>query len=139
MIMKITQDGEVRSVETEKVKDGEKAAILAYRLKVVDLGPDEDGDPITTCVVDVVGKPKARRRRPTRQAQKALAELEELLIDGKGEPSDGHLGHPLESSLSGKTTGGQPASQGSLVLRGMQEPSRGRSTALTRRWRRPAG
>jgi hypothetical protein len=97
MIMKITQDGEVREVETEKVKDGQKGRVLTYRLKVVDLGADEDGDQITSCIVDVMSKPKAKRQRPpaNSQAEKALTELEELVIDGKGEPADGYPRAPL--------------------------------------------
>jgi hypothetical protein len=35
----------------EKIRDGEEGRIIPYRLKTVDWGLDEDGDPVTTCVV----------------------------------------------------------------------------------------
>ena len=38
----------------ELSKDGEIGLTLASRLKVVDIGVDQDGDPITSCVVEAV-------------------------------------------------------------------------------------
>jgi Bifunctional DNA primase/polymerase, N-terminal/AAA domain len=35
----------------EKIRDGEEGGIIRYRLRPVDMGVDEDGDRITTCVV----------------------------------------------------------------------------------------
>lgn len=61
-----------------KQRDGRKDGRLFYRLKVVELGTDDDGDPVTTCVFE--------QRDPP------------VLLDLKGDPakawkalSDGHL------------------------------------------------
>ena len=40
-----------------KTRDGEEGRVIPYRLKVVDMGVDEDGEPISTCVVRVGGEP----------------------------------------------------------------------------------
>jgi hypothetical protein len=53
----------------EKVRDGAEGRIVPYRLKTVDLGKDEDGDPVSTCVIEwepgrqepAKGKPKKRK------------------------------------------------------------------------------
>jgi hypothetical protein len=34
-----------------KIRDGEAGRVIPYRLHTVDMGRDEDGDPLTTCVV----------------------------------------------------------------------------------------
>jgi hypothetical protein len=40
-----------REIVIEKMKDGEDGLRWPFKLEVVDLGIDEDGDPITSCVV----------------------------------------------------------------------------------------
>jgi AAA domain len=45
--------------ELELSKDGEIGLSFASRLRVVDIGIDEDGDPITSCVVEAVESPVA--------------------------------------------------------------------------------
>ena len=47
----VNRDGDRRSWKLEKSKDGEDGIEHAFKLRVVDLGEDEDGDPITSCVV----------------------------------------------------------------------------------------
>ena len=45
-------DTGARSFRVEKMKDGEDGAQFAFKLSVVELGVDEDGDLITSCVVE---------------------------------------------------------------------------------------
>jgi hypothetical protein len=40
-----------RRLKFEKIRDGEEGRIIPYRLKPVDWGVDEDGDPVSTCFV----------------------------------------------------------------------------------------
>lgn len=40
---------------TKKVRDGSKDQVMAFKLRVVEVGKDADGDPVTTCVVDEGG------------------------------------------------------------------------------------
>jgi hypothetical protein len=42
----------LRAAHVEKQKEGRSSGKYGYRLKVVDLGQDDDGDAITSCVVD---------------------------------------------------------------------------------------
>ena len=47
----VNRDGDRRSWKLEKSKDGEDGIEHGFKLRVVDLGEDEDGDPITSCVI----------------------------------------------------------------------------------------
>ena len=46
-----------RSGTVEKVKDGLAGDRFGFELDVIDIGTDEDGDPVTTCVVRDTGTP----------------------------------------------------------------------------------
>lgn len=49
----------LREIHLEKLKDGEDGLRWAFELETVELGFDEDGDPITSCVVVEAEAPKA--------------------------------------------------------------------------------
>jgi hypothetical protein len=100
-VIKITANGDVREVAAEKIKDGMEGPVFSYRLKQVSLGTDEDGDEITTCIVEAVAPPdpKAQRPRPESPAGKALNELEQLIIAGVGMPARGHPRAPVGATL----------------------------------------
>lgn len=69
----------------EKARDGESGASFGFRLEVVDLGTDQDGDPITTCVV--VPEEAEKKPKPARlpgAAKVALDALKEA-IEAHGE------------------------------------------------------
>ena len=51
----------------EKIRDGEEGRVIPYRLKSVSCGLDEDGDPISTCIIQwEPQRPPPRRRAPQR-------------------------------------------------------------------------
>jgi hypothetical protein len=52
--IEITRDGDRRTWINRKTRDGEDGKEHAFRLKVVDVGIDEDGDPLTSCVIEEV-------------------------------------------------------------------------------------
>lgn len=58
----------VRVGTVTKVKDGESGQRFAFGLSVVQIGSDEDGDPITTCLVEEVEVPDRPKtgRTPTK-------------------------------------------------------------------------
>jgi hypothetical protein len=66
LVIEGERDGE-RILRTGKVRDGAAYAdLFAFRLRTVDLGADQDGDPIITCVVDSTddtGTQRARHKR----------------------------------------------------------------------------
>ncbi len=50
-IIEVTRDGDRRFWKLAKCKDGTDGEEYPFRLEVVEVGTDEDGDPITSCVV----------------------------------------------------------------------------------------
>src|SRR5262249_16027674 len=55
-------------LKLEKIRDGEEGRIIPYRLKIEDLGMDEDGDRLTTCVVQWEPNRQAPPPPPKRRA-----------------------------------------------------------------------
>lgn len=51
-VIKVTRDENRRTWELEKSKDGLDGKSHPFRLAVVETGTDEDGDPVTSCVVE---------------------------------------------------------------------------------------
>ena len=61
-----------------KIRDGEEGRVIPYRLKPIDMGRDEDGDPVSTCVIEWdFGRPTQQREKPEREKilDKAIAEV----------------------------------------------------------------
>jgi hypothetical protein len=48
-----TNEGGRRSWESAKVKDAEAGTVHAFRLRLIQLGNDADGDPISSCVIEL--------------------------------------------------------------------------------------
>jgi hypothetical protein len=71
LVMLESPDGSTRAGNIVKVKDGEAGQRFAFSLERVVVGFDEDGDEITTCVInpeDAPAKPKAGRKPTAAQA-----------------------------------------------------------------------
>jgi hypothetical protein len=81
-----TDDGR-REWSAEKVKDGEDGAVHHFRLDVIELGEDDDGEPMTSCVVvPEQGEPfeRARPKRPAGGNQRIVLDaLGQLLRDSR--------------------------------------------------------
>ena len=92
MMIKITQDGEVREVETEKVKDGQKGRVLELSAQGRRSGHGRRRRQITSCIVDVVSKPMAKRERPppTAKREGPRRTARNLSSTERGEAADGH-------------------------------------------------
>jgi hypothetical protein len=84
-------------VQVEYMKDGEEGAVIASRLEHVDVGIDQDGDPISTCIITPldeasIPKPAKKGAKPksmTRTGKIAFQALREALtqagtINGPG-------------------------------------------------------
>ena len=50
-VIEVTRDGDRREWKASKVKDGADGEAHPFRLEVVHLAPDEDGEPVSSCVV----------------------------------------------------------------------------------------
>jgi hypothetical protein len=49
--IEVSRDGDRREWKLNKAKDGEDGEARPFRLEVVEVGTDEDGEPITSCVI----------------------------------------------------------------------------------------
>jgi hypothetical protein len=86
------KDGIVRTT-VEHMKDGPSSAAFASELKVVELGTDTDGDPITSCIC-VPSEAAAIEAKLPKGAALALEVLRKLLasaIDNIPAPKDANL------------------------------------------------
>ena len=79
----------------ELSKDSEIGLTFVSRLKVVDIGVDQDGDPITSCVVEAVEGPVASEagKRGKKQPKSHQAMLRALQQSNRGGRRAGYVEH----------------------------------------------
>jgi len=63
-VIQVSRDGERREWTLIKSKDGQDGEAHGFSLKVLNLGEDDDGDPVTSCVVESVGIQCDREQKP---------------------------------------------------------------------------
>lgn len=74
----------VITAEVTKQRDGPTGYKFAYSLRQIELGRDQDGDPVTTCLVEQINTGETDRAQVSGPALVALNALEALL-DDRGE------------------------------------------------------
>ena len=111
--MEVSRDGERREWKMNKSKDGEDGEAHPFRLEVVEVGTDEDGEPITSCVVvpeENAGNAVRRVKLPNGGNQRlvwdALKEMFKANCDRRpeGAPEELPIGRPvlsLEAAIEG--------------------------------------
>jgi hypothetical protein len=62
-----------RTVRIAKQKDGVDGPWISFELRVVELAKDEDGDPITSCIITEIDMDEVVRRRGRPAGQKGIA------------------------------------------------------------------
>ena len=80
--VEVSRDGDRREWKVAKAKDGADGEAHPFRLEVVDLAPDAEGEPVTSCVVcpDETPQDATRSRLPRGGNQKVVLDaLGELL------------------------------------------------------------
>jgi hypothetical protein len=83
----------------EYTKDGPEGEETSSRLTVIEVGTDEDGKPITSCIIDaIVAAPQKRRKPLGGQAGIAFRLLQNALID-KGEAPPDHIYFPTNRQV----------------------------------------
>jgi hypothetical protein len=106
--IEVVRDGDLRLWKMAKAKEGDDEAAEGFRLDVVELGTDADGEPVTSCVVreDLTIQQQARlqRKEPTGAHQKAvLAALRPLFEksphQGKADAPAGRPCIDLEAAI----------------------------------------
>ena len=90
--IEVTRDGDRREWKVAKAKDGVDGIAHPFRLLVVPLGFDEDGEPITSCVIapdEMPGEAVRRAKVPTGGNQKIIWDALTELLDAEGRRTGG--------------------------------------------------
>lgn len=77
--IEVTRTGDYRTWTTSKMKDGSDNVSGSFKLKVISLGEDQDGEAISSCIVEHTGAAKKmvkQRRRPKHNALTVLQAME---------------------------------------------------------------
>lgn len=74
-VVEVVRDGDNRTWRIGKSKDGADGAEHAFRLDVVPLGDDEDGDPVSSCVVVQCDQQPQKAKRLTAAQRAGLSSL----------------------------------------------------------------
>lgn len=98
-----------RAIRVAKQRDGAADAVHGFDLKVIELGHDEDGDAVTSCVAVEADAPEGRKKPLSPSQQIALSTLQNLIAKHPRELPDGPnyptkksgFGHQFGASLSG--------------------------------------
>jgi hypothetical protein len=85
--LEVTRLGEIRQIRVTKQKDGADGGLESFQLRVVELGVDEYGEPITSMVVDpAIPQMIPERRLPRGAMQKTVyrvaGEVGQVTVDG---------------------------------------------------------
>ena len=107
--IEVTRNDDCREWKVSKAKDGEDGEVHPFRLRVVDLGFDAEGEPVTSCVVDpeqVLDASEVRPKRPSGGNQKIIYEALGPLLRashtmGKGGAPAGRPCITLEDAVAG--------------------------------------
>ncbi len=97
--IEVSNEGGARAAMVTKQRDNPGGETFAFSLKVVELGTDQDGDPVTSCVVEMVGdeehSAKAKRTKGLGGNQKIIADaFDQMLGEGLAKPNPGGVGMP---------------------------------------------
>jgi len=81
VVLEVTREGDRREWKLFKAKDGEDGTAHPFRLDVVEVGQDEDGEAMTSCVV----APEQTPEQAFRKALPPKAGNQRIVWDGLGE------------------------------------------------------
>jgi hypothetical protein len=79
--IEVTKDGGTITAEVKKQRDGRTGDKFCFILESVTIGQDEDGEPLTSCVLLPTAVPTGPRRKLSPQKRRALDILNYCLID----------------------------------------------------------
>jgi hypothetical protein len=96
--VKKSTDG-IFTATVELMKDGQEGEMFGNRLRVVEVGQDEDGDAITSCIVEEAETTAPERKvRLSARQRRGLEVLNDCIIE-KGEPSPGGQHYPSKARV----------------------------------------
>lgn len=108
--LRIKRNGLVRDLYADKQRDGEEGQQLSFKLDRIEIGRDEDGDPVTTCVVVDSGielDPRGKISPAQDLVRWAIEKASQPSFEPTVEPGDGPAcagQHPRGVSRGSSTT-----------------------------------
>ncbi len=87
---------DVATVNLNKQRDGATGELLNFNLKVIELGTDADGDPITSCVIEATDRKPAKTT--TAKQRRALEALNNVVVD-HGQPAPDATHYPAKAQV----------------------------------------
>lgn len=75
VVFKVERSDETRSVIVDKMKDGPEKHGYVFKLHTVVMGQDEDGDDITSCIVEFLGEGKVEHEEKKKTGKNELTLL----------------------------------------------------------------
>ncbi|MCB2130909.1 MAG: AAA family ATPase, partial [Rhodobacteraceae bacterium] len=92
------EDGE-RAAQVQKQRDYQGGETFAFTLKSVSLGHDQDGDEVTSCVVEATDSEEFKAMKAAKKGvggnQKIIMDtFDQMLGEGLGKPNPGGVGFP---------------------------------------------
>lgn len=130
------EDSNARMARDTKQRDYTSHKEFAFALQVVELGEDQDGDDVTSCVVIEAdaGEVKRAKKKPSKNQRLILECFDMLLAEGRGRPNPGGDLMPepgrfmgmdvsvLSDAFHGKYQGQNPHRAFSEAIDGLTEP-----------------
>lgn len=88
-----------RAAQVQKQRDNQGGELFGFSLKSIDLGVDQDGDPITSCIVESADADEfvaqAKLRKGLGKNAKIIADsFDQLIAEGVAKPNLGGIGMP---------------------------------------------
>lgn len=74
-VVRIENKDGVRNITIEKQKDGQSDIFWTFALDQVEIGEDADGDPVTTCLVNIKSRPRLAGEPSVSRRRKSNAEI----------------------------------------------------------------
>lgn len=91
VVMQVDKGDDTRSVTIAKMKDGPEGHGYVFKLHTVVMGEDEDGDDITSCIVEFLGEGKAEPEDKKKKTGKNELSLLGILHDLLGIELEGRV------------------------------------------------
>jgi KaiC/GvpD/RAD55 family RecA-like ATPase len=82
------EDATVSVARLTKQRDGASGDEIGFTLRAVDLGEDEHGDAVTSCVVEPSDYVPQKEVKTSRDAKLAMDALSKAIEEGRGQPRD---------------------------------------------------
>lgn len=118
--IEVCREGDRREWKMHKAKDGEDGEAHPFRLEVVDIGTDEDGEPVTSCVIE----PEESAGAAVRRALPPKSGNQRIIWDALGE---------VLRTATHFAQGGAPIGRPCVRLEDAIEKTRGRLTCDQKR------